>query len=355
VSGAASATRSVLPTRGMAGGLLACALVAIASYLSNLYLYNRISALLWAFLYSIVIVNVVPPPARMLAGANYAASTLLRFAIALLGLTVSALAWVQMGVVGLLLVLSVVVFAMLSGLWLGRALGLSQSLSSLIAAGTGICGASAIAATGPVVNASEEEMGMALACVTLFGLAAMVLYPFLFTSTIVGEWLNGSAVAAGVWCGTGIHETAQVVAAAAQISDEALAMGMVTKSVRIFSIAPVVIILSALFHRRRGSGARGRAVPVFALFFVALTLVNSVLLALPATSVAWASLVRAYVAPTVTLLLAVAFAGVGAKVRFASFASLGLKAFAAGLAVSLLTALLALALVVLVYMPATGL
>jgi uncharacterized integral membrane protein (TIGR00698 family) len=345
----------VLPTRQMAGGLLACALVAVASYLSNLYFYNRISALLWAFLYSIVLVNVVPPSARMLAGANYAASTLLRLAIALLGLTISALAWVQMGVVGLLQVLIVVAFAMLSGLWLGRALGLSQSLSSLIAAGTGICGASAIAATGPVVDATEEEMGMALACVTLFGLAAMVLYPFLFTSTIVGAWLNGSAAAAGVWTGTGIHETAQVVAAASQIGDEALAMGMVTKSVRIFSIAPVVIILSALFQRRRGGSARGRAVPVFALFFVAFTLVNSLLLAMPATSLAWASFVRAYVAPTVTFLLAVAFAGVGAKVRFASFASLGLKAFAAGLAVSLLTALLALALVVFMYMPANGL
>lgn len=54
-------------------------------------------------------------------------------------------------------------------------------------------------------------------------------------------------------------------------------------------------------------------------------------------------------------LLAVSFAGVGAKVRFASFASLGLKAFATGLVVSLLTAILALALVVFAYMPANGL
>lgn len=346
----------VWPTREMAGGLLACVLVAVASYLSHLHLYNRISALLWAFIYSIVLVNLAPPSARTLAGANYAASTLLRFSIALLGLTVSALAWVQMGVVGLVQVLVVVAFAMLSGLYLGRAMGLSDSLASLIAAGTGICGASAIAATGPAIDAKDEEMGMAVACVTLFGLAAMVLYPFLFTHTIVGEWLHRSPVAAGVWCGTGIHETAQVVGAASQIGDQALAMGMVTKSVRIFSIAPVVVILAALFHRRRGGGAAsGRTVPVFALCFVALTLVNSALLAWPPTQATWGPFVKGYVAPAVTFLLAVSFAGVGAKVRFASFASLGLKAFVTGLVVSLLTALLALALVVFVYMPANGL
>jgi uncharacterized integral membrane protein (TIGR00698 family) len=340
----------------MAPGLLMCLLVATVSYLSNLYVYNRISALLWAFLYSIVAVNLVPPSPATLKGANYAASTLLRFSIALLGLTISALAWVHMGLAGLLQVLIVIAFAMLSGLYLGKAMGLSDRLATLIAAGTGICGATAIAATGPAIEATDEEMGMAVACVTLFGLAAMVLYPFLFTHTVVGDWLHHSPIAAGVWCGTAIHETAQVVGAAAQIGDEALAMGMVTKSVRIFSIAPVVVILSAAFHRRRGTGkAQGKAIPIFALCFVAFTLVNSALLAVPATKLVWGPFVKGYVIPAVTFLLAVSFAGVGAKVRFRSFATLGFKAFATGFAVAVLTAILALVLVVVMYMPANGL
>ncbi len=347
---------SLWPTADMAGGLGLCLVIAVVSYLSNLYVYNRISALLWAFIYSILFVNVVPPSPTLLKGANYAASNLLKFSIALLGLTISALAWIQMGVVGLILVLVVITFAMLSGLYLGKVMGLSDHLATLIAAGTGICGATAIAATGPTIEAKEEEMGMAVACVTLFGLVAMFLYPVLFSSTVLCAWLHHSEVAAGVWCGTAIHETAQVVGAASQISDKALAMGMVTKSVRIFSIAPVVIILSAIFHRRRGTGkAGGKVIPFFALCFVAFTLINSALLAIPATQAVWGPFVKSYLVPVVTFLLAVAFAGVGAKVRFASFARLGFKAFATGFAVAVLTACLALILVIFVYMPANGL
>ncbi len=346
---------SLWPTGEMVGGLLFCLVIAIVSYLSNKFIYGRISALLWAFVYSILAVNIVPPSEKLLKGANYAASNLLKFSIAVLGLTISALAWIQMGLVGLLEVLVVITFAMLSGLYLGKAMGLSDHLATLIAAGTGICGATAIAATGPTIEAKEEEMGMAVACITLFGLIAMFLYPFLFTDTVLGAWLHHSDIAAGVWCGTAIHETAQVVGAAAQISDKALAMAMVTKSVRIFSIAPVVIILSAVFHRRRGSeAAKGSLVPFFAVCFVVFTLLNSVLLAIPATKAVWFPFMKHTLKPVVTFLLAVAFAGVGAKVRFKSFARLGFRAFATGFAVAVLTAVLALVLVIFVYMPANG-
>ncbi len=346
---------SLWPTADMAGGLILCLVVAIVSYLSNRFIYGRISALLWAFVYSILVVNIVPPSAKTLKGANYAASNLLKFSIAVLGLTISALAWVQMGLVGLIQVLVVITFAMVTGLYLGKAMGLSDHLATLIAAGTGICGATAIAATGPSIEAKEEEMGMAVACITLFGLIAMFLYPFLFANTVVGAWLHHSDLAAGVWCGTAIHETAQVVGAAAQISDKALAMAMVTKSVRIFSIAPVVIILSAVFHRRRGTEvAQGKLVPFFAVCFVVFTLINSALLAIPATKVVWGPFMKTYLKPVVTFLLAVSFAGVGAKVRFKSFAKLGFKAFATGFVVAVLTAVLALALVIFVYMPVNG-
>ncbi len=343
------------PTAEMTTGLLFCLAVAVVSYLSNRFIYGRISALLWAFVYSILVVNIFPPSEKLLRGANYAAGNLLKFSIAVLGLTISALAWIQMGLVGLLEVLVVIAFAMIVGLYLGKAMGLSDHLATLIAAGTGICGATAIAATGPTIEAKEEEMGMAVACITLFGLVAMFLYPFLFTDTILGAWLHHSDLAAGVWCGTAIHETAQVVGAAAQISDKALAMAMVTKSVRIFSIAPVVIILSALFHRRRGSQAAGGSlVPFFAVCFVVFTLVNSALLWFPATKAAWEPFMKTYLKPVVTFLLAVSFAGVGAKVRFRSFAQLGFRAFATGFVVAVLTAVLALVLVVFVYMPANG-
>lgn len=344
---------SLWPTGDMTGGLVFCLVIAIISFLSNTYVYSKINALLWAFVYSILAVNIFPLSPKMLKGANYGATNLLKFSIAVLGLTISALVWLQIGLAGLLQILVVIAFAMIVGLYLGKAMGLSDGLSTLIAAGTGICGATAIAATGPAIDAKEEEMGMAVACVTLFGLLAMFLYPFLFTDTVLGAWLHHSQLAAGMWCGTAIHETAQVVGAAAQIGDKAKAMGMAAKSVRIFSIAPVVIILSAVFHSRskNAGGKSGSLIPLFAISFVVFTLINSALLAIPGTKEAWGSFSHDYIKPVVTFLLAVSFAGVGAKVRIKSFAKLGFKAFATGFIVAALTAILALVLVIFVYMP----
>jgi len=113
------------------------------------------------------------------------------------------------GITGLTITLTVVLLGFALGIGLGRRFGLSSALSTLIGIGTSVCGASAIAATGPAINAKEEEMGLSLACVTLFGLGAMFLYPFLYDSTIVGAWLGHNDLAFGVWAGTGIHETAK--------------------------------------------------------------------------------------------------------------------------------------------------
>lgn len=348
-------TGPLWPTGEMFIGIVFCIVVAVLSFLANRYIYNRISALLWAFVFSISAVNIVPPSERMLKGANYSASNLLKFSIAILGLTISALAWIQMGFAGLIEVLAVVTFAIVCGLFLGKLFGLNDRLSLLIAGGTGICGCTAIAAIGPAIDAREEEIGMAVACVTLFGLIVMFLYPYLFTSTIIGVWLHHSEIAFGVFCGTAIHETAQVVGAAAQISDKALAMAMVAKSIRIFSIAPVVIILAAMFHSKQGSDKiRGNLIPFFALVFVIFTLLNSALLTIPVTKGPWGAFSLHYLKPVVKFFLAVSFAGVGAKVRFKSFASLGLKAFLTGLGVAGLTAVFAFILVVLVYMPTHG-
>ncbi|NOY69371.1 MAG: putative sulfate exporter family transporter [Deltaproteobacteria bacterium] len=339
----------------MFSGIVFCIIIAVLSFMANRYVYNRISALLWAFVFSIGAVNIIPPSEKMLKGANYSASNLLKFSIAILGLTISALAWIQMGWIGLIEVLAVVTFAIVCGLYLGKLFGLSDRLGLLIAGGTGICGCTAIAAIGPAIDAKEEEIGMAVACVTLFGLIVMFLYPYLFTSTIVGSWLHHSEIAFGVFCGTAIHETAQVVGAAAQVSDKAMAMGMVAKSIRIFSIAPVVIILAAIFHHKQGVNENnGKLIPLFAIAFVVFTLLNSVLLTIAATKGPWSAFSLHYLKPVVKFFLAVSFAGVGAKVRFKSFASLGLKAFLTGFGVAALTAVFAFILVVFVYMPTHG-
>ncbi|RAI25738.1 YeiH family protein, partial [Rhodoplanes serenus] len=91
-----------------------------------------------------------------------------------------------------------------------KRLGVERKLAELIAAGTSICGASAVIATNTVTNAHDEDVAYAVACVTIFGSIAMFAYPFLAPLLGLGPH------AFGLWTGASVHEIAQVVAAAYQ-------------------------------------------------------------------------------------------------------------------------------------------
>lgn len=335
----------------MLPGLLICLAIAIVAWTMNYYkLVTGVSALMWAFVLSIITTNVVKVPAGFKAGINFCSSTVLRFSIAALGLTISAGAWALLGATGLAIVLLVVALGFSLGMVLGKSFGLSKELSTLIGVGTSICGASAIAAAGPAIKAKEAEVGLALSCITIFGLFAMVLYPFLFSSTVVGKWLGDSQASFGVWAGVGIHELSQVVAAGHQVGVEALSVATVAKSVRVFLIGPVVILASYLNSRASGKGEPRKVyIPRYAIIFVLFTILNAVLLSFPTTQPIWAVVSGSYIQPAVVFLLAVSFAGVGYKVKYENIAKVGLKAFGLGLVCALTTSLAGLALVVLFF------
>src|SRR5260370_28141732 len=95
-------------------------------------------------------------------------------------------------------------------IWMGKLLGVEAKLAQLMAAGTSICGASAVIATNTVTNADDEDVAYAVACVTVFGSIAMFVYPLL------PSLLHLDPYAFGLWSGASIHEIAQVVAASFQ-------------------------------------------------------------------------------------------------------------------------------------------
>ena len=332
----------------LVAGLFVCLLIAVVAWLIPYYkIVVGISALLWAFVISIIATNLVRMPERLKSGIQFSSTRMLRFSVAALGFTISVGAWTAMGVYGLLIVFLVMALAFSASIWLGKKFGLSRELSLLIGVGTCICGASAIAATGAAIKAKESEMGLALACITLFGLAAMVLYPFLFTATAVGQWLHNSQASFGVWAGVGIHEMAQVLAAGYQVGVTALNVATVTKSIRVFLIGPVILLVSYFYSRaERGGEGKKVYIPWYAVVFVLGTIINSVLLNLPAATSAWSVVSGSYLQPAVIFLLATAFAGVGFKVKYESIAKVGLKAFAIGLICALVASVFSLFLVI---------
>src|SRR5439155_22334249 len=99
--------------------------------------------------------------------------------------------------------------ALLGVAWISRALGLSRRLGTLIGVGTSICGVSAIVATAPVIDAEEDEVSYAVACITLFGLATLFVYPFLAHLIF-----HANPEQVGLFLGTSVHDTSQVTGAA---------------------------------------------------------------------------------------------------------------------------------------------
>lgn len=291
---------------------------------------------MWAFVLSILATNLVPIRERYQSGIGFASSTLLKAAVACLGILVSAAVWLKLGGLGLGVTLINLLFTAIAGLVVCKyLLKLGDGLSVLIAVGTSICGASAIAATAPAIGAKDEETGLSLAVVTLFGLVAMFLYPYLFSFTGLGAWVSHDVGAFGLWSGIGIHETAQVIACSSQVNG-ALEMAMMAKSIRIFMIGPMVI-LAVLYLRRQGRTLHRQklTVPWFALAFILLTFVHAGLESLFGD--AWTAFSKDALKPPITFLLTWAFAAVGFKVKFRQLARIGAKAFVGGLSVAALS------------------
>jgi uncharacterized integral membrane protein (TIGR00698 family) len=325
-------------------GVVFCIAVAMLSFVFW-GLYKPVSPMMWAFVVGIIVANTAGLRASLKAGVGFCSGQLLRCGVAVLGFTTSALIWTKVGV-GVIAAFIVIIAAISLSLWLGTKLGLGHRLASLIGVGTAICGASAIAALTPAIHAKEEEAGLAVSGITLFGLLSMFLYPFLFLNTPVNGMLGGSLDAYAVWVGAGVHETAQVIAAAGAVSASAAQTAMLIKSVRIFMIGPVVFLLS--WYCARCEGEKGKAfftVPLFAVAFTVGTLVCAFLDlnigTLLGAGVDW-TVIKTYLSGTILpFTFATAFAGVGSKVSFSSILRLGAKPILVAAAVAVTAGVLA--------------
>lgn len=241
---------------------------------------SPISAIMMGIVIGMVVGNLAPLPKGVVAGIRFCASTVLRVGIMLLGIRLSL---VSAGA-NALLALPFVAVAIAVGLstvgFLGRSMGLSRQLSGLIAVGTSICGATAIVATAPVIEADEAEVSYAVACITVFGLGAMLFYP------ILGHFLFADDPAlAGLFLGTSIHETAQVAGAgmmyqAQYAAPQALDVATVTKLVRNLTMVALIPLVGVLYGSRAAADAPARKkllslVPWFIIGFAAMSALRS--------------------------------------------------------------------------------
>jgi uncharacterized integral membrane protein (TIGR00698 family) len=300
-----------------------------------------VSPIMIAIISGLIIRNTVGVPAIYELGLSLCLKRVLRIGVALLGIRLSLLAAGTTGLIALPIVVTCIAVALILVTQLSRIIGLPPRLGTLIAVGTAICGNTAIVATGPVINADEDEVSYAVACITLFGLFALFVHPF-----IAHALFPDSGVLAGLFLGAAIHDTAQVAGAgllyAQQFGDAtALEVATVTKLVRNLFMVAVIPMMAAFYHKRDDRPGQtekpplSQLVPLFVLGFVAMALLRTVgelgdrpfgMLA-PET---WASIIDVTSA-TSTFCLTIAMATVGLGTNLRRLQKLGLKPLAIGL------------------------
>ncbi len=135
-------------------------------------------------------------------------------------------------------------FAMLAGMALGTLLGMTRIPAFLIATGTAICGGSAIAAVGPIIGASSEQMAVSLGTIFVLNSVALLIFP------AIGAALKLTQTQFGLWAALAIHDTSSVVGAAAKYGAVALAVGTTVKLARALWIVPMSIATALIKHSR---------------------------------------------------------------------------------------------------------
>lgn len=317
-------------------------ILAGVAYASTLVLPSIFGAVTVGLFLGILVTNLRPDE-RLDAGARLARSWFLPIGIVLLGARLSladilstGLGAISVLVVDILLVLTVT-------LVLGRAMGMSPRLSTLIGVGTAICGNTAIIATAPVVKADDREVSFAVATITLFGTAAVVVYP------LIGHALGMSDVLFGHWAGAAVNDTSQVAATAFGYSTEAGETATIVKLTRNTLMVPVIFAVG-LWMARAGAangtppdrlglvGSARKALPPFLAGFLALALVNSAGL-IPA------DLADSLVGVSQAFIVA-ALVGVGLSTKLSALRATGPTPFLMGFAVAALLAAVSLALFV---------
>ncbi len=229
---------------------------------------------------------------------------LLQVSVVGLGFGMNLQKVVAAGRTGIVFTLATIAGTLLLGWAIGRALRVSRGTAHLISSGTAICGGSAIAAVGPVIGATDEEMSVSLGTVFILNSVALFAFP------AIGAALHLTQQQFGVWSAIAIHDTSSVVGAAASYGAEALQIATTVKLTRALWIVPLVIG-TALVFRRRGTRV---AIPWFILFFVVASVIRTYV------NGPWDVLVHiARIGLTVTLFL------IGASLSRRSLAPVGVR------------------------------
>ena len=309
---------------------------------------SPISTVLIAILLGIIMGNAFTPRPGMMVGLDFTQQYILKLGIIFLGIRLSFDEFLKFGYIAIPLIIICIIGVLILIKLLIKKVPISSKMSYLIAIGTSVCGATAIVATAPVINAKKTEIAYAIANITLFGVIAMLAYPYF------AEWyFSGNELKAGLFLGTSIHETSQVAAAGLIYdqqfsSPETLNVATVTKLIRNTFLVIMIPLFAYLYSRgevKNKDYSIFSIFPYFVLGFIGMILFRNlgdqIFTAGDQNYSVWIKLIE-YIKILATTFLTMAMAAVGISINLNELKSMGYKPFIVGLIVAITVGLISL-------------
>jgi uncharacterized integral membrane protein (TIGR00698 family) len=248
---------------------------------------------------------------------------LLQACVILLGFSMDLGVVLRLGMHGAIFAAGTIGATLLLGWWVGRRLGLDTRTSTLISAGTAICGGSAIAAVSSVIGATEAEIAVSIGTVFILNGVALYLFP------VLGHLLHLSQAQFGLWAGIAIHDISSVVGASMTYGSAALATATAVKLSRTLWIAPLTLAVSLAAGRQAARGGEARqGVRMTVPWFIGLFLLASLARSLAPGIGPWLPVAAQAARRGMVLVLFL----VGSSLSLRSLRVVGWRASAAGLA-----------------------
>jgi uncharacterized integral membrane protein (TIGR00698 family) len=323
-------------------GLFICGITALLSIQLSNYIgiellnleKSPISPIIIAIILGSFISNTVKNIHNYDDGFTFSIKYLLKLGIIFLGIRLSISDILLYGSQGLIVIVPCIAISIFIVKGLRSYFNVTDNLSLLIAVGTSICGATAIVALAPAINAKKEEISYAIANITVFGLIAMFLYPLLAFMVF-----NDNSLSVGLFLGTSIHETAQVAGSGMIYAEQyanpsVLDIATVIKLVRNTMMIIVIPLLAYLARKDSSQNNKiniGSIFPYFILGFLVFGIIRTIgdQFEYQIGSERWNNFIH-YIKYSAELLLIIAMSAVGYNTKLDKFKNLGLKPFYLG-------------------------
>ena len=297
---------------------------------------SPMSTVMIAILLGIVMGNAFTPRPGMMLGLDFTQKYILKLGIIFLGIRLSFTEFLKFGTIAIPLIIVCIISVLVLIKLLIKKVPISSKMSYLIAIGTSVCGATAIVATAPVINATKSEVAYAIANITLFGVISMLVYPYF------AEWyFYGEPLQAGLFLGTAIHETSQVAAAGLIYdqqfnSPETLNVATVTKLIRNTFLVIMIPLFGFLYNRNKVTDKNYsifNIFPYFVLGFIGMIVVRNIgdqIFTIENNNYElWKDFII-YIKSLATVFLTMAMAAIGISINLSELRSMGYKPFVVG-------------------------